>query len=255
MKNSTFFLFAGLVVSGLCSCASHHQLVGMERTRIVVDSRYDNGKESRAEAFIAPYKHQVDSVMSPVAGVAARDMAVFQPESELSNLLSDILMWAAKDYHEDPDFAVYNIGGIRAALSKGTITYGDIIDVAPFDNKICFLTLSGDKVLELFETFAFQGGQGVSHGVNLVISKEGKLLSAALHGKAIDPQAKYRIATIDYLANGGDRMVAFNSKTDFVSPQDVSNNTRFIIINYFKEKHAHGQIVDAKIEGRTIIRK
>ena len=29
------------------------------------------------------------------------------------------------------DFALYNVGGIRAAFTKGKVTYGDV-DVAPF---------------------------------------------------------------------------------------------------------------------------
>ena len=42
---------------------------------------------------------------------------------------------------------------------------GDVLDVAPFENKISFLTLSGDKVKELFEQMARRGGEGVSASV------------------------------------------------------------------------------------------
>ena len=31
------------------------------------------------------------------------------------------------------------MGGIRAALAKGKQTVGDVNDMAPFENKICFL--------------------------------------------------------------------------------------------------------------------
>ena len=64
-----------------------------------------------------------------------------RPESDLSNLLADILVWAAKDYGESPVLGIYNMGGIRADLTKGDVTYGDVLDVAPFENKICFTTL------------------------------------------------------------------------------------------------------------------
>ena len=77
---------------------------------------------------------------------------------------------------------------MRSAFAKGDITYGDVLDVAPFENKICFVTLKGSKVIELFGQIASVGGEAVSHGVNLVISKDGKLLSAKLNGKDIDPR-------------------------------------------------------------------
>lgn len=188
--------------------------------------------------------------MGPVLGVVARDMAAVRPESDLSNLLPDILVYMAKDYNETPDFGVYNIGGIRAALSKGQVTYGDVLDVAPFENKICFLTLTGENVLELFSQIAKRGGEGVSHGVELVITTDGQLRSARLNGQQIAPQRKYRIATIDYLAQGNDQLTAFKKHTDLNSPQEEKNNTRYIIADYFRQMQAKGKTVDSKVEGR-----
>lgn len=176
-----------------------------------------------------------------------------RPESEISNLLSDILVWAGKDYNEKPDFGVYNIGGIRAALSKGTVTYGDINDIAPFENKIAFITLTGQKVLELFAQIARLGGEGVSHGVELVITRDGQLKSARLHGKEIDPKASYRVVTIDYIVQGNDGMTAFKDGTNLISPQNEMDNSRFIIMNYFKTLHAQGKAVDAQVEGRITV--
>lgn len=238
----------------LTACSSHYQLTDVSRTRILVDKTYDAAPDAAAAAFLAPYKEAVDSVMGPVVGEVARDMAAERPESTLSNLLPDIFMHMAQHYNEKPDFAVYNMGGIRAALSKGKVTYGDVLDVAPFENKICFLTLSGEKVLELFSQIAMRGGEGVSKGVQLVITKDGQLLSARVNGKEIDPQASYRITTIDYLAQGNDGMPAFKSGTDLNSPKDDKNNARYVITDYFREMMKAGKAVDAKVEGRIIVR-
>ena len=231
-------------------CASHYELASVKRTRILVESRYDAAPDAAASKFMEPYKHQVDSVMGPVVGEVDHDMTAHRPESDLSNLLADIMVWGAKDYHEKVDFGVYNMGGIRAALSKGKVTYGDVLDIAPFENKICFVTLTGAKVLELFSQMAHTGGEAVSHGVELVFTRDHKLKSARLNGKEIDPKASYRIATLDYLAQGNDKMEAFKSATNVVSPQESSNNTRFIIMNYFKEQTAQGKVVNAHKEGR-----
>lgn len=250
MYRKTFYLAGLSVLLTAAGCASHYELAGIQRTRVLVDNRYDAAPDAGAAKFMEPFRHKVDLVMGPVVGEVDHDMVAHRPESDLSNLLADIMVWAARDYNEKVDFGVYNMGGIRAALSKGKITYGDVLDIAPFENKICFVTLTGEKVLELFSQMAHTGGEAVSHGVELVFTHDHKLKSARLNGKEIDPKASYRISTLDYLAQGNDKMEAFKSATDVVSPQATSNNTRFIIMNYFKEQTAQGRIVNARTEGR-----
>ena len=238
----------------LTACTTHYKLTNVSRTRILVDKTYDANPDAKAMAFLAPYKQKVDSIMGPVVGEVAHNMAASRPESDLSNLLPDIFIYMAKNYGEKPDFAVYNMGGIRSAFAKGKVTYGDVLDVAPFENKICFLTLTGEKVKELFAQIAKRGGEGVSKGVELVITKDGQLVSARLNGKEIDPSAKYRVTTIDYLAQGNDGLVAFKSATDMNSPQEDSNNARYVIRDYFQEMMKQGIVVDAKVEGRIVIK-
>ena len=251
----TKMIIGGLLAFVLAgtSCKSHYALTGVSGSRIVVDKRYDVKADAEAEAFMAPYKHVVDSMMSPVVGEVARYMAAKKPESELSNLLADILVWAGKAYGEKPDFGLYNMGGIRAALAKGKVTYGDVLDVAPFENKIAFVTLSGAKVLELFRQIASVGGEAVSHGVQMVITSDGKMKSVLLNGQEIDPDASYRIASIDYVIQGNDRLEAFKAKTDVNSPQEESNNLRFVIMDYFREQMAKGIVVDSHVEGRIVV--
>ncbi|MBR2238900.1 MAG: 5'-nucleotidase C-terminal domain-containing protein [Prevotella sp.] len=251
----TFLLLCSTASLVLAACKSHYTLGDVSRQRIVIDSRYDAHPDAQAAAFLAPYKQKVDSVMEPVLGEVARDMAAVRPESNLSNLLPDILVAMSDEYGEKPDFGIYNIGGIRAALVKGKVTYGDVLDVAPFENKICFITLTGEKVLELFSQIAKRGGECVSHGVELVISRDGKLLSARLHGKEIDPTASYRITTIDYVAQGNDGLTAFKSGTDLNSPKEDKNNSRYIIANYFQRMAAQGKVVDAQPEGRIVVKE
>ena len=253
-------LFSGFVaVVLMASCSTkRYQLVGVERSRIIVDSRYDQNPDQAAAQFLAPYKRVNDSIMGPIVGQVAHNMHAKRPESDLSNLLADILIWAAKDYGEQPVFAVYNMGGIRADLTKGIVTYGDVLDVAPFENKICFTTLTGEKLMEVFRQIASHGGDGVSKGVELVIKmddkgEKGELLSARLHGQEIDPQAEYRVATINYLLEGNDGIPSLRDGKDVVSPQEVSNNTRFLIMNYFRDMQAKGIVVDSKVEGRIIV--
>ncbi|MCD8203204.1 MAG: 5'-nucleotidase C-terminal domain-containing protein [Prevotella sp.] len=250
MKKKLFFggIAAALLI--LYSCSSQYQITNVNRSRILIDDTYDAAQDQNIIAFMQPFKQKVDSIMGPVVGRTAKYMAAERPESTLSNLLADILVWSGRLYNEQPVFAVYNMGGMRAALAQGDITYGDVLDVAPFENKICFVNLHGDKVLELFRQIASVGGEAVSHGVEIVIGKDGSLVSAQLNGKEIDTDADYRVATIDYVAQGNDKLEAFKSSTNINSPESEENNVRYIIVKYMQEKTTQGQIVDAEIEGR-----
>ena len=254
-------ILASVATIMMVSCAPKpYQLTGVERTRIIVDSRFDQAPDEEAAKFIAPYKRVNDSIMGPVMGRVAHNMHVAPPESDLSNLLADILVWAAKDYNEQPVLGIYNMGGIRAELTKGDVTYGDILDVAPFENKICFTTLTGESLMKLFRQIAHRGGEGVSKGVELVIKMDeknetGELVSAKIQGQEIDPQAEYRVATLNYILEGNDGMSAFLDGKNSVAPQEASNNTRFLIMNYFRDMQAKGIVVDSKVEGRIKVIK
>ena len=114
--------------------------------------------------------------------------------------------------------------------------------------------------MKLFRQIAHRGGEGVSKGVELVIKMDekgetGELVSAKLNGQEIDPQAEYRITTLNYVLEGNDGMSAFLDGTNSVRPEDASNNTRFLIMNYFREMQAKGIVVDAQVEGRIKIKK
>lgn len=249
MKRASLLPLLALALLLTGACRSHYRVAEVSRTRLLVDTRYDVTGETPATRFLAPYRHAVDSMMSPVVGSVAHDMAAQRPESDLSNLLADILVWGAERMGERPQMAVYNMGGIRAALSRGAVTYGDVVDIAPFENKLCVLTLTGDKLLELCSQMASTGGEGVSAAVRLRIGKDGRLLSARIGGKEIEPSASYRVATLDYLAQGNDGMVAFRDKTDVRCPQTRENNVRFIIMDYLR---AHPG-TDAQVEGRVVV--
>lgn len=248
-------LCAVLAVGMVSSCRSHYEVASVQRTRIIVDSRYDAQPDGAAADFLKPYKHMVDSAMGPVVGRSAKYMTATRPEGTLSNLLADIMVWAAKDYGEQADLGVYNMGGVRADLPKGDVTYGDVLDIAPFENKIAFTTLSGSDLMALFRQMAAVGGEGVSHSVRLVITADEQLVSATVGGQPVDPARDYRIVTIDYLLGGNDKLDAFKRGRNVNSPQEESNNSRYVIMNFFREMSKQGRLVDAEIEGRITVKK
>jgi len=54
------------------------------------------------------------------------------------------------------DIAFVNAGGIRANIRKGSVTYGDIIQIHPFSNELCVVEATGQEILDALEMGAKQ---------------------------------------------------------------------------------------------------
>lgn len=148
-------------------------------------------------------------------GVKALDAITrsYGEESALGNLTADLLK-AAKPGAE---IGMANGGGLRANLPAKTLQYGDIFKLAPFDNQLAFMRISGATILKLMELGA-SGKQGAllwSENVRFEIA-DCKIKSATVNGKPIDPEARYTVATSDYLAGGGSGVASAR-----IPPEDV----------------------------------
>lgn len=251
MIRKTAMLTAAFLLT-LSVTAQHIKVKSVEHERILIDSRYAADKEG--EEVLKPYKVLVDSLMAPVVGHTAKAMASYMPESELANLIADIMVWSGKIYAETPEIGFFNTGGIRASLPQGAVTLGDINDMSPFNNKISYGTLTGRQLTTLFRQIATSYGFSVSKGVKAVYVK-GQLTSLTFNGKEIDPEGKYRIATNDYLMHGNDGFRELANATFVVSPQDQHAVIRDIIAAYFRERETNGEKVDAEKEGRITMEK
>lgn len=174
--------------------------------QISIDSRLDSRIDHSLDSIIAPYRKGVDEMMGRKIGRTRRELSNEEPA--LLNFLSDFCLDEGRRLAGgNVDLAIMNKGGIRRSLPKGDITQGQIIMMQPFDNRIVVEEIKGADLLEAFDVMASRGGDGVSRGVEATFDPAThRCTSVTLDGKPIDPDATYRVATIDYLANGGDYM-------------------------------------------------
>lgn len=238
-----FFLFLVLHSPFLI----HHPL-SAQRTitteRIEVTNRLDAQPDQRALDIVARYKVAVDSVMAPVLGESLVGMSGGRPESLLSNWTADVLV-AFSDFEngQPADMGLCNVGGLRNNMPKGIVRRGDVILISPFDNRLCIVHLKGSDLLSLFQDIAAVHGEGVSREVRLTITRDGKLVDAQLSGQPIDPERTYRIATLDYLAEGNDRLYSLK-KAQRVNVSELF--TRDCMMQFIEQ---HSPITSA-LEGR-----
>ncbi len=249
MKGCNTIWLLGALLS-FTSCARHYSLADVKHERIEVTDFWDVTPDSEAIRIVAPYKKSVDSLMSPVLGTSEVVMRPARPESLLSNFVADVLRDASAQIGAKADMGLCNVGGLRSTMPKGNVTYGDVLEISPFENHLCVVTLTGEHLLELMEQIAAVGGEGVS-GVRLIITDNGELLSAEINGKPIDKSKKYTIATLDYLAEGNDKMYALKKSVD---KRTTKLSVRQLIMDAIKRESAAGRSVTAKMEGRIVIK-
>ncbi|MCM1077416.1 MAG: bifunctional metallophosphatase/5'-nucleotidase [Bacteroides sp.] len=199
---------------------------------IPVNNRLDDRVDPAVEEIIAPYRQKVEKMRSMVIGSSPYE---FERKSiEMRNLLSDFVKIRGEELCGKPvDLSIMNKGGIRNSLTTGDITKGEIIDIAPFDNSIVVMEISGRDLLDNIAVMAAQDGQGVSSNVEVLFDPSTKAVNTAtIDGKPIRADKTYRLATIDYLAAGNDYMEPLKRGNVIASSKEVLYQ---ILIDYIAD--------------------
>ena len=180
------------------------------------------------------------------------NMTSDRPESLLSNMVADVLRDASAKYlGTKAEVGLVNVGGLRTSLTEGNITYGNIYQILPFENTLCIVTLTGAQLRQLFENIASTGGEGIS-GARMVISKDRKLVDVKVGGKPIDENRTYKVATIDYLAEGNDGMLAFKLSDERLQPEGAT--LRQLFLDYVTNLYKQGKKVTSCMDGRITVK-
>lgn len=210
---------------------------------IPINSRLDGAVPEVFYDITEPYRAGVDSLMTrtPVGRTRAE---LPQESAALLNWATDVILDRGRQLADSVDFAILNKGGLRRGLPKGTVNEGQIITMMPFNNRVQVIDIKGKDLMEAFNVMARVDGNGVSDGVEIVYvpgteelsKKDAYVTKATLGGKPIDPERIYRVATIDYVANGGDYMSTMkNHRLVAESPTVVYDD----VLEYLR--HGHGR--------------
>lgn len=104
--------------------------------------------------------------------------------------------------------AIANGGGIRAPLSKGTLTLGDMYTILPFDNNVVTMKVTGAKLKELIQHGINPDGFGWGQYSGLTVwydSATDEITSMRLSdGTKVEDDEYYTLTSIDFLMTGGD---------------------------------------------------
>lgn len=181
-------------------------------------TRHPVADAPRDEAVVDRYRALLDDAgLDEVVGaveepIRRREREAFRGESRVGNFVADAYRWAAEREHEGsvPVVGLQNSGGIRTGPAlEGEVTVFDMVSLVPFEEPVVVLELSGAALLDTFREAAVTTGFGESDwwhahvsGARLVYDHvDDELLEAEVGGRPVDPTARYRLATSEFLTH------------------------------------------------------
>ena len=184
------------------------------------------------EAEVAKAEEGMDEIIG-TAGVHLSRTNV-DAQSLMGNTITD-----AMRNEVNADFAFLNLGGVRADIKNGPVTYRDIFQVMPFDNMVVSFRCTGEFLRRIIETRVEGGRHGlVVSGANVVYSKKrpnfDRVTSLSIGGAPWDPDKIYTCTTTAFLLQGNAGLTLLTQ----VPPEDIINhqiNLRDAIVNYFRQ--------------------
>lgn len=189
--------------------------------------------------LVAPYKSDLDLKINEVLCYNPRvlDKRESELESSLGNLLADVCFEAGDSLLKSVkgtgvDFAVFNYGGMRAAIQKGDVTVEDIYQLMPFENRLVIVELNSDEVKALIDYLIRQHQAHPVSGIQIALNK-GKEPEILIGNEKWDPSRSYHVLTIDYLQHGGGNMT-FLTAPQYLYVSDVK--VRDALIRNFRKR-------------------
>ena len=215
--------------------ASHRVVAKRARNVIVQSKPYDSPQTRYADVDLYPRFAARSDVAAYVARYveAAKDFALRKigmlgapapkPQGVLQNTggrLGNLVADAQLAATPGAQIALTNPFGLRRSLqpaADGSVTFGDIYAVQPFNNDLMTLSYTGAEIKAALEQgFDSDGPEQIlapSAGFTYRYDRShpvgARITAMTLNGKPIDPAKAYRVTLNNFLANGGDTFSAF----------------------------------------------
>jgi 5'-nucleotidase / UDP-sugar diphosphatase len=216
--------------------------------------------DAAVAAKVADYEKALNAEIAQPIGrttteLDSRNATVRGGEAVIGNLFADAVREATK-----ADVVLINGGGFRGGkvYPAGTeLTRKDVLTELPFLNKAYVLELTGAQLREALEQ-GFTGAEnevgrfpqvsGMRIKADVTRAAGARVVAVTVNGKPLNPAAKYRLSTNDYLANGGDGYAAFKSAKVLAGDAEADLIAN-IVMAYIRAKGT----VSPALDGRIIV--
>ena len=170
--------------------------------------------DKAAEAAIAPAVAKAAAVKNEPLGVVLETPFARgdqKTETAIADFVSDGMLASVPG----ADAALGNGGSLRIDLPAGPLTYGQLYELYPFDNRLVTLSMTGEQLTRIV-TFNLQRPLGISAemlpiaGFSVDATCAAGKLDVTLtrrSGARIRPDERLTVVTSDFVADGGDGVV------------------------------------------------
>ncbi|WP_084429415.1 5'-nucleotidase C-terminal domain-containing protein [Aliagarivorans marinus] len=232
-----------------------------------------------AEETLQVFRDEVDEIKKEEIGVAADILCNERlPGSHHSSgagchnevtdkhgsVMGVVVAQAFADMSKLSDLAIQNTGGVRTSMYPGTITYGDAIEVLPFDNLLVNVEMTGAEIVKVLNeaadyalstsTGAFPATAFLRFDADMNANEGEKISNVQVRAKqagsswqAIEQEKTYVVVTNDFIAEGrdgyytmGDIWYADDGRVDHTGLLYTDS-----LVNYIKQFDANGEAVTA----------
>lgn len=237
-------------------------------------------------AYIAGLQAELAKITGRVIGtsdvrlVALEDddytWAVRAHETNLGDFVADAYLALAWHGGIMADIGFVNGGGIRANIEPGDVTYGDLINVQPFNNQLAYVDTLGQNILDALEAGASKlpnpsGGlqhvSGLTYTVRTDIPSsvqmpgghfggvtgEYRVRDVQVNGEPLDVNRRYKLVSHTFLlVDGGDGLNMFMN--DEAVLLDLDNKALIEYIQYDLKGTIGEEYADPAGQGRIAIK-
>ncbi|MCA3564655.1 MAG: bifunctional metallophosphatase/5'-nucleotidase [Methylocystis sp.] len=217
--------------------------------------------DPEALAIVKAYEGELSKELDVALGATAveldsRSASVRSQETAIGNLIADAIRAST-----GADAAITNGGGIRGNRqypAGTTLTRRDILTELPFGNSTAMVEITGKDIKDALENGVsqidnragrFPQVSGMTFTVDQKASVGSRIMALQVAGKDVDPAAKYKLATNDFLLGGGDGYTALGRGRVLIGKTD-GRLMASVVMAYVR---AAGTI-QSKVDGRIFLR-
>ncbi|THB72785.1 MAG: hypothetical protein D6B25_16145 [Desulfobulbaceae bacterium] len=230
---------------------------GRHRYSFKFESFADYPADQKLQTMVAQYLRLLTDILEIEVGVTETELdtrreSVRTAENAFGNLVAD----AIREFY-DADIGLMNGGGIRGdkVYPPGTrLTRGDIHREIPFRNHVVQLRVTGSQIREAIENglsriqdvkgrYPHLSGMAVEY--NSALPPGQRIVSIKVNNKILLPEQNYTLATVSFLAEGGDGYDAFSGAERL----DLHGSSR-LLWEYVRDYISSQKVIAPTIQGR-----
>jgi 5'-nucleotidase len=217
---------------------------------------------ARVKELAGPIEQAMSKVVAEAtAPIDGSREACRAGECAMGDLVADAMLDRTKK--QGVAVAITNGGGLRASISAGPVTLGDVVAVLPFQNTLSTFQLSGKDIVAALENGVSQVSAGAGRfpqvaGLRYSFDRSigpnsGRVKSAEVKEgdswQPLDPDKLYLVVSNNYMRAGGDGYAVLrdNAKNAYDYGPDLAD----VLTAYLQAHRPYSPFTDGRIKDAT----